>query len=68
MGGISIIGQGDIVTMGGEMDAGDRVGKEVLLDEGVCLGSQSSTGPVGRGRVVHPGVATFEGRVFREEE
>ena len=50
------------------MDAGDGVGKEELLGEGVCLGCQSSMGSVGRGRVVHPGVATLEGRVFGEEE
>ena len=68
MEGISMVEGREVVTTGGETDVGDGMGKEVLLGEGVCLWSQSSMGLVGRGRVVHPGVAMLEGRVFREEE
>ena len=56
MGGISIVGGDE------EIAKGDGAGKEVLLGEGVCFGNQSSN-CAGRGQVVHPGVATFEGRV-----
>ena len=56
------------MTTGGETEAGEGMGKEVLLGEGVCLDNQSSTGSAGRGRVVHPGVATLDGRVSGEEE
>ena len=38
-GEISIVGGGEEVTMGGEMDRGDRVGKEELLGGRVCSGS-----------------------------
>ena len=48
------------------MTAGEGIGKEVLLGEGVCLRNQSSA-CAGRGRVVHPGVATLDGRVSGEE-
>ena len=48
------------------MVAGDGVGKEVLLGEGVCLGNQGSA-CAGRGQVVHPGVAMLDGRVSDEE-
>ena len=41
-GGISIVVGGEAVTMEGETEVGDRVGKEVLLGEGVCRGNQSS--------------------------
>ena len=47
-GGISIVVGEEEVATGGEIEVGDRVGKEVLLDEGVCLGSQSSMDSVGR--------------------
>ena len=67
-GRISKVDGGEVLTTGGEMDVGDGVGKEELLDKGVCLGSQSLMGLVERGRVVHPRVAMLEGRVFREEE
>ena len=49
MGGISIIGGGKEVTSGEEIDRGDRVGKEELLDGRVCSGSQSSVHSVERG-------------------
>ena len=47
--GISIIDGGEVVTSRGEIDKGDRIGKEELLGGRVCLGSQSSIGSVGRG-------------------
>ena len=50
------------------MDCGGGVGKEELLGEGVCLGSQSLTGSVERGQVAHPGVAMLDGTVSGEEE
>ena len=67
-GDISIVDGGEEVTIWGETDRRDGVQKKELLGEGVCLGSQSSMGSVERGRVVHLGVATLEGRVFREED
>ena len=45
---------------------GDRVGNSELLDDGVCLGNQGSV-CAERGRVVHLGVVTFEGRVSGDE-
>ena len=60
-GGISIV-VGDK-----EMAAGDGVGKEVLLGEGVCLGNQGSMFSEGKERVTHPGVATLDGRVSGDE-
>ena len=60
MGGISIV-VGDE-----EIANGDRAGNEELLGEGVCLKNQGSA-CVGRGRVVHLGVATLDGRVSGEE-
>ena len=48
-GGISIVVGSEEVMIGGETDAGVGIGKEVLLGEGVCLGSQSLTDSVGRG-------------------
>ena len=60
-GGISIvIGDEEII-------AGDGVGKEVLLGEGVCLGNQGSMFSEGMERVAHPGVATLDGRVSGED-
>ena len=50
-----------------EIAKGDGVGNEELLGEGVCWGNQGSA-CVGRGRVVHPGVVTFDGRVFGDKE
>ena len=67
-GGISIVGGGEEVTTGEEIDRGDGVGKEELLGGGVCSGSQSSTCSAERGQVVHPGVVMLEGRVFGEED
>ena len=59
-GGISIVvGDEDIAKK-------DGVGNSELLGDGVCLGNQGS-GCAGRGRVVHPGVVTFEGRVSGDE-
>ena len=64
MGGISIVGGGEVVTMEEDMGKGDGVGKSDLLSEGVCLGYQSVACSVGRKRQkVHLGVVTFEGRV-----
>ena len=60
-GGISIVGGDE------EMFKGDRTGNIELLGDGVCCGNQGSA-CAGRGRVVHPGVATLEGRVFGDEE
>ena len=60
-GGISIVvGDEDI-------GKGDGVGNEVLLGEGVCFGNQGLIFSEGMGRVVHPGVATLDGRVSGEE-
>ena len=66
--GISIVHRGEDVTTGGEIDKGDRVGKEEPLGSEVCSGDQSSVYSMKKGHVVHPGVATLEGRVFGEEE
>ena len=49
------------------MAAGEGVGNEVLLGEGVCLGNQGLMFSEGMGRVAHPGVATLDGRVSGEE-
>ena len=49
------------------MAAGEGIGNEVLLGEGVCLGDQGSMFSEGIERVAHPGVATFEGRVSGDE-
>ena len=46
---ISTVDGGEEVTIGGETDVRDKVGKEELLGEGVCLGSHSLIGSVGRG-------------------
>ena len=68
-GRILIVGGGEDITTGEDKDKGNRVGKVEPLGGGVCLGSQSSTYSVGeKGRVVHPGVATFNGRVLGDEE
>ena len=45
------------------MAAGEGIGKEVLLGEGVYLGNQGSMFSDGMERVAHPGVATLDGRV-----
>ena len=60
MGGISIVVGGEDIAKG------DGAGNEELLGEGVCLENQGSA-CVGRGRVVHPGVAMLDGRVLGEE-
>ena len=49
------------------MAAGEGIGNEVLLGEGVCLGDQGSMFSEGIECVAHPGVATFEGRVSGDE-
>ena len=59
-GGVSIVGGDE------EIAKGDRAGKVELLGDGVCWGNQGSVFS-GRGQVVHPGVATLEGRVMGEE-
>ena len=41
-GGISIVGGGEEVTTGEEMDRGDRAGNMELLGDGVCQGNQGS--------------------------
>ena len=46
--GISIVDRGEEVTTG-DIDKGDRVGKEELLGGRVCSGIQSSACSVGRG-------------------
>ena len=68
MGGISIAGGGEVVTTGDERDKGDGVGKEKPLGSRVCSGSQSLACSVGKRRqVVHPGVATLDGRVVGDK-
>ena len=57
-GGISIVVGGD------EMAAGEGIGKEVLLGEGVYLGNQGSMFSDGMERAAHPGVATLDRRVL----
>ena len=49
------------------MDAGEGIGKEVLLGEGVYLGNHSSMFSEGIERVAHPGVAMLDGRVSGDE-
>ena len=49
------------------MTAGDGIGKEVLLGEGVYLGNHGSMFSEGIERVAHPGVATLDGRVSGED-
>ena len=49
------------------MAAGEGIGNEVLLGEGVYLGNQDSMFSEGMERVAHPGVATLDGRVSGEE-
>ena len=66
-GGISIIDRGEEVTTGEEIDKEDGVGKEELLDSGVCSGIQSLACFVERGRVVHLGVVTLEERVLEDK-
>ena len=58
-GGISIVVE--------EVTAGEGIGKEVLLGEGVYLGNQGSMFSEGMERVAHPGVATLDGRVSGDE-
>ena len=67
MEGISIC-RGKDVTTEEEIDRGGRVGNEEPLGGGVCSGSQSLVCSEERGQVVHPGVATLDGRVLGEEE
>ena len=67
MGGISIVGGGEVVTTE-EMGKEDRVGKSKLLDNGVYSGNQGSMCLVERGWVVHLRVATLDGRVLGDEE
>ena len=50
-----------------EMGAGDSIGNEVLLGEGVYLGNQGSIFSEGIEHVAHPGVATLDGRVSGDE-
>ena len=66
-GGISIVGLGEVVTMGGEIDSGDGVGKEEPLGSGVYSGYHGLAFSVGMERVAHPGVATLDRRVSGEE-
>ena len=69
IGWIFIVGGGEDVATGEDMDRGDGVGKAELLGGGVYLGSQSSACSVGKKRQeVHLGVATMEGRVSGDEE
>ena len=49
------------------MVAGEGIGKEVLLGEGVYLESHGSMFSEGMERVTHPGVATLDGRVSGDE-
>ena len=59
--------EGMSIVVGDEdMAKGDGVGNAELLEDGVYCGNQGSA-CVGRGRVVHPGVATLEGSVSGEE-
>ena len=68
-GGISIVDGGEEVTTGEEIDRGDGAGKSGLLNSGVCLESHSLACSVEKKRwVVHPGVATLEGRVSGDKE
>ena len=67
--GISIVGGGEAVATGEEMDKGDGVGKSGLLGSEVCSGSQSSAHSVGKKRrEVHLGVVIMDGRVSRDKE
>ena len=50
-----------------EIAAGEGIGKEVLLGEGVCLGNQGSMFLEGVECVPHPGVAMVDGRVSGDE-
>ena len=49
IGGISIVGRGEDVTTGEEIDKGDGVRKEELLGSGVYSGIQSLACPMERG-------------------
>ena len=49
------------------MVAGEGIGNEVLLGEGVYLGNHGSMFSEGIECVAHPGVATLDGRVSGEE-
>ena len=59
-GGISIVGGDE------EIAKGDGAGNVELLGNGVCSGSQGLVCLEGRGQVVHPGVATLDGRVVED--
>ena len=59
---------GKVVTMRGEIDRGDGVGKEEPPGGRVCSGSQSLTCSEERERVAHLEVATLEGSILGEEE
>ena len=50
-----------------EIGTGDRMGKYRLLDDRVYSENQSSVCLVERRQVVHPGVATLDGRVAGDE-
>ena len=67
-GGISMVGGGEEVTTGEEIDRRDVVGKTELLDGGVCSRSHSLACSVKKKRQeVHLGVATLEGRVVGDK-
>ena len=66
--GISMVVGGEDVTMGEDMDRGDRVGKEEPLSSRVCSGNQSSMCSMERGQVAHLGVATLEERVLGDKD
>ena len=56
------------MTSEDKMGKGDRVGKSKLLNDGVCLGSQSSAHSIGRKRQeVYLGVTTLESSVVEDE-
>ena len=50
------------------MFKGDGVGKVESWRDGVFVGDHRLIGSVTRGQVVHPGVATLDGRVAGDEE
>ena len=64
---ISIVGGGEAITTGEEIDKEDGVEKIELLAGRICSGNHRLTCSVERGRVVHLGVAMFDGRVAGDE-
>ena len=67
--GISIVGGGEEVTTGEDIDKGNRVGKEEPLGSRVYSDIQSLADSVGKKRQeVHLEMTILEGRVSRDEK